>query len=381
MSSDRTVPELGRQAGDRLNELDWLRVIIVFAVFLHHVGMPFNGDDWVIMNAASSKLLDDIMVYFEQLRLPTLFMIAGAGASLLLARRAPLAFAGEKFRRLLVPFFVGLILIIPPQLYLQSPDQYASLWSAYPELALQFEAMHLWFIAYLFVFSLIAIPLHAFSKLRALEPLASFSAGWASSAIGLLSFGLLLVGLRVVLKEFYPSDDHSLGNLSSTLFYLFFFLAGFWLVRRRDVWARLGQNWKAFLAAHIVMSLLFYAYYFIDFSAYASTDTLWAVWWGLTAALSWTGALAMLGAGQRFLRHTPDWLTRANFLIYPFYILHQTVIVIFAFWIVQWEAGIGLKLIALQFASFMVTALLCVFPIERFNLTRWLFGLKPKLPD
>jgi len=60
----------------RYHELDWLRVMLIFAVFLHHVLMPFNGDHWHVMNKQSSKVLDDIMVYFEQFRLPVLFFIS-----------------------------------------------------------------------------------------------------------------------------------------------------------------------------------------------------------------------------------------------------------------------------------------------------------------
>ena len=56
----------------RRYDLDWLRVIAILAVYFHHLGMPFNGDDFHIMNSESSKLLDDIMVYFEQFRLPLL---------------------------------------------------------------------------------------------------------------------------------------------------------------------------------------------------------------------------------------------------------------------------------------------------------------------
>jgi glucans biosynthesis protein C len=61
----------------RRPELDWLRVILVLTVFLHHVAMPFNGDKWHIMNADKSKLLDDVMVYFEQWRLPLLLLVSG----------------------------------------------------------------------------------------------------------------------------------------------------------------------------------------------------------------------------------------------------------------------------------------------------------------
>jgi glucan biosynthesis protein C len=73
-------------SNQRLTELDWLRVILIFAVFIHHVLMPFNGDNWHIMNNESSKLLDDVMVYFEQFRLPILFFISGAGAVILLSK-------------------------------------------------------------------------------------------------------------------------------------------------------------------------------------------------------------------------------------------------------------------------------------------------------
>jgi glucan biosynthesis protein C len=70
----------------RLSELDWLRVILIFAVFVHHICMPFNGENWHIMNNESSKVLDDVMVYFEQFRLPILFFIAGVGAVILLSK-------------------------------------------------------------------------------------------------------------------------------------------------------------------------------------------------------------------------------------------------------------------------------------------------------
>ena len=91
---------------NRVSELDWLRVILILAVFLHHVLMPFNGDGWHIMNSESSKLLDDIMVYFEQFRLPILFFIAGVGSVILLRKINALEFLRDKFFRLLIPLIV-----------------------------------------------------------------------------------------------------------------------------------------------------------------------------------------------------------------------------------------------------------------------------------
>ena len=110
----------------RLPELDWLRVILIFAVFIHHVCMPFNGDNWHIMNTESSKLLDDVMVYFEQFRLPTLFFISGVGAVILLSKISVKKFASDKLLRLLIPLIVGVLLVVPPQSYIENISQYES---------------------------------------------------------------------------------------------------------------------------------------------------------------------------------------------------------------------------------------------------------------
>ncbi|GER01985.1 hypothetical protein JCM17845_26080 [Iodidimonas gelatinilytica] len=362
----------------RLSELDWTRVILVFAVYLHHVGMPFNGDDWVIMNAQSSKLLDHIMVYFEQFRLPTLFVIAGAGAYLLLSKISPFTFAWDKVKRLFLPLLVGMIFIIPPQLYFKNPAAYESLWVAYPALALEFDSMHLWFIEYLFVFSVLAIPLHLFFTSRLAEGGFRVFGRIVHHPLGLLSFGLLLAGMRVWLKEHFPSDSSGIENLSSSLYYLFFFIMGMVLVQRADFWQRLGERWLWHSAVLAVLSVVFYLYYFLDFSTYASHAVLWSIWWALGSLVAWTAALCILGVAQRFLTVTPDWLRRANELIYPFYILHQTVIVILAFYIVQWPFGIGIKISVLFLSSFLVTALICTRVIYPLNGMRVLFGLKTK---
>jgi len=105
---------------------------------------------------------------------------------------------------------------------------------------------------------------------------------------------------------------------------------------------------------------------------------LWSIWWAVCSLLAWSGSLCFLGLGQTFLKQTPKWLVKANTLIYPFYILHQTIIVICASYIVQWTTGIGLKLTALFMTSFVITSLICVLLIYPFNVMRSLFGLKTR---
>lgn len=354
-------------------------MILVFAVFLHHVGMPFNGDDWVIMNKESSKALDDFMVYFEQFRLPTLFMIAGVGAHLLLSKIRPKLFVWDKIKRLFIPLCIGVLLIIPPQNYFKDPAQYDSLFQAFPILMLKLDYMHLWFIEYLFVFSMLAVPLHFGLQSDRGQRLVSGLACLTQQWWGLLSLAIVLAALRTGLKIPFPSDSKGIENLSSSLFYFFFFVMGMLLSQRPEIWSRLGQRWNLHTAAFVMFSVVFYVYYFVDFSAYASSQTLWSIWWAVCSILAWIAALCFMGLAQKFLSTTPAWLVKANKLIYPFYILHQTVIVICAYYIVQWPTSISVKLIALLILSFGITSLLCVLVIAPFNFMRFLFGLKPKI--
>ncbi|MDO6720675.1 acyltransferase [Psychrosphaera sp. 1_MG-2023] len=362
----------------RLSELDWLRVILIFAVFLHHVCMPFNGDGWHVMNKDSSKLLDDIMVYFEQIRLPTLFFISGVGAVLLLSNVSAKQFILDKLVRLFVPLLVGVLLVVPPQSYIENISEMGSFWQELPMLALKFDTNHLWFIEFLIVFALFAIPINQFlasssgkfviNKLRTLTDIRG----------GLFVLVALLIIIKVTFSLAFPSDDNKIENLSASTFYLFFFIAGMVFIQDRHIWLSLGEKRKEHLALLLVSTFVFYAYYYSpDLSEYLSLDVRWAIWWTVCCFVAWSAMLTLLGYAQVHLTQSPKWLRQCNELIYPFYIFHQTVIVVIAYFIISWPLSIPLKIGLLLMSSFTLTSAICFFMIKPFNLFRFLFGLKP----
>ena len=115
-----------------------------------------------------------------------------------------------------------------------------------------------------------------------------------------------------------------------------------------------------------------------DISEYVSLAWRWQLWWLVCTLVSWSGLLVMVGYAGALCKHTPSWLRSANELIYPFYILHQTIIVALAFYIVQWDAGIATKSITLLATSLVTCSLLCYYVVRPFGIARYLFGLKPK---
>ena len=91
----------------------------------------------------------------------------------------------------------------------------------------------------------------------------------------------------------------------------------------------------------------------------------------------WFFMIVLLGYGKKFLGFTNRFLKYVSEASYPFYILHQTVIVIIGFYVVQWDTNVPLKFFTIVGASFVVTVLLYDLLVKRTNVTRFLFGMKP----
>jgi peptidoglycan/LPS O-acetylase OafA/YrhL len=69
-----------------------------------------------------------------------------------------------------------------------------------------------------------------------------------------------------------------------------------------------------------------------------------------------------------------------NEAVLPFYVLHEPVIVAVAWVVVRWPAPLPVKYLSVVAASFILTLALYEALVRRFQLTRFLFGMKPARP-
>jgi peptidoglycan/LPS O-acetylase OafA/YrhL len=67
----------------------------------------------------------------------------------------------------------------------------------------------------------------------------------------------------------------------------------------------------------------------------------------------------------------------ANDIVLPFYVLHETVIVVVAYFVLAWPIPGAAQYCVIAIAALAVTLLLCDLGIRRSPVTRFLFGLKP----
>jgi glucans biosynthesis protein C len=374
-----TTPRVTPPKAVRRHELDWLRVIAVALLFPFHSARVFDVfDPFYVKNAQTSEGLSWVVIRFlDPWHMPLLFVLAGAATWFALGHRTPRAYANERTHRLLVPLLFGLAVIVPPQAYLARlalgrhlsyPGFYADFWrirgdmNGYTGL---WTPAHLWFVLYLFVFSLIALPLFASTRRRAADR--PGPRRWPVWSLLVFPFALDLTN---GLGEDGPPNPFS---------YLLLFVAGFVLVSDERVQRVIERVWPWFLAAAIVTMA-------IALRVWSSgADGRWAdgSWQSTTfdfvqAANTWLWVLGLIGAAGRLLRFENRLLRYANEAAYPVYVLHQTVIVAVGYFVIRWDLGIAAKYATVLLVSVAITLLLYEVAVKRTRVTRFLFGLKPK---
>jgi glucan biosynthesis protein C len=365
----------------RRYDLDWLRVLAFGLLIFYHTGMIFVGWKFHIMSQPSSSALELPMEFLNQWRMPLLFVISGVGVTLALGRRTAGQFAWERLQRLLLPLVFGMLVVVVPQVYYERLTQgatYTSLLDFYPH---YFEGTyprgnftwnHLWFIAYLLPFSLLGLPL--FLQLRkpaAQAALARLSQGLQRPGRVLL-FALPLIFLQLVLRPYWPDHRNLVSDWFNFAFYLTLFIYGYLLGPLAGFWQAAERQRYLFLALGLAA---FSFYYWADDYYYELIGG--AIKRAVQGFNCWCWILVGFGFGRRYLNRSSPLLQRANEAVYPFYILHQTVLIVLGYYVLQWHATNGAKFLLIALGTLGFTLLLYTV-IWRFSVLRVLFGLKPR---
>jgi glucan biosynthesis protein C len=365
----------------RVYYIDWLRVIAVLLLILFHSARVFDiWDPFYAKNATTSSFLSySVITFLNQWQIPLLFLLAGASTWYALRIRSGRQYASERFKRLLLPFIFGILVIVPPQAYLarfQNPSYRLSYLQFLPDYFRirgdlsgytgLFTPAHLWFILFLVVFALVALPLFLYLRSESGEKHISRLAASTEKPGGLLWFLLPLVVAGAL---------PDLGG-KNPFVYATLFVYGFVLVADERFQATLEHyRWAALVLSLITLAgIIVLEIVNLPTPKYSWGDILSYL---LRTSNTWFWLVTILGFGSRYLNRTNAFLRYAAEGSYPFYILHQTVIVIIGFFVVQGTESITVKYLLMVIASLAATTLLYDLVVKRTNLTRFLFGMKP----
>jgi peptidoglycan/LPS O-acetylase OafA/YrhL len=384
---------VGFEADGRRTDLDWIRIGAFALLILYHVGMFYvpNDWDWHVKSRWSSEPLTLAMYLTNPWRLGLLFLVSGAATRFMVRRQAPEALARSRTARLLPPLAFGMLVVVPPQTYLEVVS-YAGFTEGFTEFYARYLAgpgffrdgerlitptwNHLWFVTYLWVYTLALAGLLALSAglPERLERWAERRlSGWGVLLWPVLVFAVMRLTLAPVFEQTHALVDDWYNHGQ----YLFLFLLGFAIARSERVWAALDR----FRRPAAVLALTAYAAWASYAWAYRGdgvepAEALGAVMRVVYAIDQWAWIAAILAYGRRWLsgRDGPvrRYLTDA---IFPFYIVHQTAIVVFGYLLTR--SGLPAPAEAALLIGLTAAACLATHEVvRRVGLLRPLFGLK-----
>ena len=375
----------------RLHYIDWLRVLAFITLILFHCAVPFvEHYTWEINNDDKSPWITRIIWWTHQWRLPLLFFISGVGVRFSLKRRSILTFFGERTLRLLVPLIFAIFFITPFQVYfewlqkgrisLSFSEFYPQVFEIVPYPEGAFTWSHMWFVAYLFVFTILLLPVFSSSKFNWPNKLKLFANKIFYSPFSHLALAIPFIIYYYILYIDWPEQGSLIDDwfvfVSSITFYLFGFVFG----SINSFWESCLRYRKLFLSIALVLaSILFFKYYWSwEINKPRLQNSSLYLYGFLNGIHIWTIILTSIGFTMRYLNYSNKYLSYLNTAIYPFYILHQAIIVVSGYYILQLNINIALKLLLLVIICMGSIWILYHFIIRNTIISRILFGMKWK---
>jgi glucans biosynthesis protein C len=372
--------------------LDWLRILSILMVFFLHSSMAYVEEwEWHIKNKETSNLLMEVNFWLGRFRMPLLFFISGTVTYFMLKSRTTGSFIGLRFRRLFIPLVFGILVIVPPQVYMERltqgfkgnfADFYPSVFTtgAYP--AGNFSWHHLWFIVYLFLYDLVFSPLFKWSMSEGGKQRLSI---FNKLAIGKWIYLIMLPSVIIYtsMSLSFPETHDLIHDWGRHVYWIFFLLTGFTCINFPALMDSLERNRRtSFLFAFVSMFIINY----IRWNDIEPSDVIlnWRSDWRTYAYIAlfpltaWSWIFTAIGYGKRYLNKKHSIQNYINEAVYPFYILHQTIIVIVVYTVVQSPDPVYGKFIFTFITSFILVTCIYHLLIRPYAVTRFLFGMKPK---
>ncbi len=366
---------------DRVHAFDWLRIIAFGLLILFHAFQPYNPHyTWHVSDSDKSDLLWTMLGWMRHWRLHLLFFISGFGTYFALRKVNGSTFLKERSTRLGLPLLFGMVLVCPPQTWVERITQYGytkdfitfyvqDLFTtgAYPQGNITWS--HLWFLPYLLVMTLLLSPLLLWLR----------NSGWLESrqfgklsmlrSIALLSSGVILPSLATALLLVWPNrtdalvDDWGWFAIWSTYFFLGFVVAGL----RKEILPLIQRTRWVFLG-------LVSACYVVRYNHLLPLDG--ASGQILLRVLAWFAILALSGFALVHLNRDSAVKRYLNTAIFPIYVLHQTIMVLVAYWLLETGWPVAVKYTILILSTLLGFVLMYEGVIKRLGRAGVLFGLK-----
>lgn len=352
----------------RKNYIDNLRIICILILFPYHTCMMYNnwGESFYVYSKPVA-----LFSYFVSINwtwfMPLMFVLAGISSSFALKKRSAKEYVKERVSKLFIPLVFGILLLVPIQTYFAEKhhndykggyfEQYILFFTKKTDLTGYFGGFtpgQLWFIMYLFVISLLALPImlkyKKFNK----------KIDGKKLSLPLVISMFIIPTLSSLILDF---GGKSVGQ------YFALFLFGFFVFSNDDFIDKLEKyRWQLAISAVTLVALKTILYKVVNSSIYILVDILHCF-------AMWVCILAFLGLGKRYLNSRSKFTDYFNKASFPIYVFHQSWLVAVGYYVFKITDIVAIQFITIMIVSFILTVITYEIA-RRIPLTRFMFGIK-----
>ena len=373
----------------RRHDIDALRALAFLFVILYHVGIYYVAEwPWHLKSPHAAEWLQWPMRILNLWRMDLVFLISGVSLGFLSRGQGTWGLLRSRGLRLMLPLAFGMAVIVPYQAYAQgvanglvAPGfgafllRYLSMGQPWPKQAFDGAEFgitwnHLWYLPYLFTYTaLVALTLPLWKSAAGQRLRGAFN-GLRSWKLLLLPVVPLLV-FTMLLASRFPATHNLVRDFHLHSIYFTMFLYGYWMGVDTGVWKELERLRRVSLALAVAVIATF-----IALRAGMKSPPSGLPMDTLRMLYLWLAVATILGHGHRYLNRPWPWLRWANESVYPWYVLHQTLIIVGVTLLAPLALGPVVEPALLVALTLLGCWLLTDGLIRRVNILRPLFGLK-----
>jgi glucans biosynthesis protein C len=374
----------------RRYDLDWLRVIAFALLIFYHVGMFYVTWDWHVKSVHAGPALEPAMALINPWRLALLFFISGVALRFAMDKAQLRSFLPRRTLRLLLPLAFGMFVIVVPQAYFEllrkgeiGPDFWA-FYRTYLSFAADFSIIvptwnHLWYLAYILVYTLALAAL--LPLLRWAERLCDDDAfAWVGAGRSwrlLLILPLPFIIYDALLGDRFPETHALIDDWANHAASFTVLLYGWWAAKSPAFWRAVERSLPAAISLALTLGLLLLA---ARLSGQLRGGPVAEVMGVVRIVYAWAVIVSLVGLAQRYLNRNSARLSYLTEAIFPYYILHQTLIVVIGATLTAWRLPLWAEA-SLVAGGTVIGCIALTEVIRRVGVLRPLFGMNPNPPQ
>lgn len=377
--------------GERQYFLDWIRVLAFAFLIFYHSALMFVDWGFHIESGHNFNWLKPILLLTSNWRLDVLFVVSGVAISAMTTKMSLKSFTWQRVIKLYIPLIFAVVVVVAPQSYFEAIQKgifSGDFWTFWTNQYFSFSwdnrmqapfptYNHMWYVLYLFHYSLILLPVIAFfNSQRGVETLAHFE-NWLCTGHKIIWLPLICYSLIYLFIDDHYITHAFYNDLYGHQIFFFAVLMGFVLQRMPKVWQSFERNRYVALTIGLLAYALLLALFFLPELQFGVSRT--QMWDVSQLIIKWSWIASVIGFAKTYLNYSNGFLKYCNAIVYPFFILHQTVIIVLGFYVIDWGLSGPIELGTIVLGTFILCYLMTEFIIKKNDILRLLFGLnKPR---